>query len=107
MSEFYAEITPEERDSAIDRIAAAIVQRGMETPAVLFLEMNKPITYIASQGMIVMSPFFAPFIGANNMRIATRLMEKRENIELLMRRIEDLSNGVKPSKLKEEPDAAR
>jgi hypothetical protein len=63
----------------------------METPAILFLEMHKPISFFASQGLIVSSPFVAPIVGLDNLRIAARLFEKRENVELLIRRIEDLT----------------
>jgi hypothetical protein len=63
----------------------------METPAILFLEMNKPVAFIASQGMVALSPFVAPFVGYENVRLASRLFEDRQNVELLIRRIEDLA----------------
>ncbi len=91
MSEWYTEVTPEERDRVIETVAGGITRRGMETPAILFLEMHKPISFFASQGLIVTSPFIAPFIGLENLRIAARLMEKRENVELLIQRIEELA----------------
>ena len=91
MSDWYAEIEPEERDRVIENIARAVSKRGMETPAILFLEMHKPISVFASQGLIVTSPLIAPLIGLENIRIASRLFEKRENVELLIRRIEDIA----------------
>jgi hypothetical protein len=91
MSDWYAEIEPEERDRVIENIAQAVAKRGMETPAIIFLEMHKPISFFASQGMIVSSPFLAPLIGLDNLRIAARLFEKRDNVELLIRRIEELA----------------
>jgi len=91
MSDWYAEVTPEERDRVVETVAQGVLKRGLETPAILFLEMHKPVSFFASQGIIVSSPFIAPFIGLDNLRIAARLLEKRENVELLIRRIEDLS----------------
>jgi hypothetical protein len=90
MNDWYAEVTPEERDRVIETVAYGVMKRGLETPAILFLEMHKPVSFFASQGIIVSSPFIAPFIGLDNLRIASRLLEKRENVELLIRRIEEL-----------------
>ena len=53
--------------------------------------MNKPLSFIASQGLIVTTPIVAPFIGLDNVQSVSRLIADRGNIELLMRRIEDLT----------------
>lgn len=79
----------EERDAIIEKIATAVARRGMETPAILFLEMHKPLTFVASQGMVVVSPFIAPFVGMDNLSAAAKLLESRDNIELLIARIEE------------------
>ena len=81
----------DERDRVIENVSRSIVKRGMETPAILFLEAHKPLAFFASQGLVVMSPFTAPFIGMDNVQIASKLIEKRENVELLILRIEELA----------------
>lgn len=91
MDDWDVELTPERRDALIDQVAGQIVRRRMETPAILFLEMNKPVSFIASQGMVALSPFVAPFVGFQNVRLASRLFEDRQNVERLIRRIEDLA----------------
>jgi hypothetical protein len=85
------ELTVEERDRIIEKIAREVKRRGMETPAILFLEMHKPVSFFASQGMVMFSPFTAPFIGMENVQIASKMMEDRENVERLIRRIEELA----------------
>ncbi|MGC8666846.1 MAG: hypothetical protein ACP5VE_01850 [Chthonomonadales bacterium] len=85
------ELTPQERDALIERIATGIVRRGMEVPAVLFLEMHKPLGFIASQGLVVTAPLIAPILGFDNVQMAGKLMEDRGNIERLIRRIEELA----------------
>ncbi len=107
MDDFDAELTPERRDEIIDKVAEQIVKRGLETPAILFLEMNKPVSFIASQGMVALSPFVAPFVGFDKVRLASRLFESRDNVELLERRIEDLAAArrAKPSADPAQPDA--
>lgn len=92
------EIPNDERDRWIDKLATGVVARAMETPTILFLEMHKPLSFIASQGVVVMSPFLAPLVGFENVRLAVKLMERRENVELLIQRIEDLSQERKARK---------
>lgn len=86
------ELTPEERDALIERIATGIIRRGMETPAVLFLEMHKPLSFMASQGLVVTAPLIAPILGFDKVQMAGKLMEDRGNIERLIRRIEELAS---------------
>ncbi len=89
MRDWDQELAPDERDEIIGRIARAISRRRMEMPAVLFLEMHKPLSFVASQALIAGSPFLAPVVGLNNLRGAVKLLERRENVELLIRRIEE------------------
>jgi hypothetical protein len=97
------ELSDEERDAILERIAQGIVQRGMSAPAVLFLEVNKPLSFLASQSLIVLTPFLAPFVGIDNVHRYSRLLEKRENVEMLIERIEQLEN----EKRQERADATR
>jgi len=107
MREWSEPLDPEERDRILQKVADGIVRRGMETPAILFLEMNKPLSFFAGQGLIVMSPFVAPFVGFENLQIATKVLDDRDNIERLIRRIEDLAvarqEAQKQSKRPAEP----
>lgn len=85
------ELSPEERDRLIGELASRVVQRGMVAPAVLFLEMHKPLAFIAGQSMLVASPFLSPIIGLANVRKYSCLFGSRENVELLIQRIEEMS----------------
>lgn len=84
-------LTPEQRDSIINTIAEKIAARRLEAVAVLFLEMNKPLSFIASQSMLVAMPFLAPFIGTELVANSSKLLANRENIDLLISRIEDMA----------------
>ncbi len=88
----------DERDSIIGNIAEGIVRRRLETAAVLLLEMHKPLTFITSQSLIVGSPLIAPFVGIDNLQSASRLLQDRGNIELLILRIEELAAKKQPAK---------
>jgi hypothetical protein len=80
-----------ERDAVIENIAKKTVEHRMATPAILFLEMHKPVSFFASQSLVVLSPFTAPCVGMDNVQDASKLLEKRENVEKLIQRIEELS----------------
>ena len=93
MTADFGEPLPEaERDAMIEKIATDIHRRGLETPAILFLEMHKPLSFFASQTLIVTTPLIEPLVGFDRMRTAANLLESRDNVELLIRRIEELAS---------------
>jgi len=85
-----AELTDEERDKLVEDLAQKIHRRGLHVPAILFLEMHKPLTYLGSQALILGSGFLAPLFGAKNLQKFSKLFETRANVERLVRRIEEL-----------------
>lgn len=91
-SEEELELTEEQRNAILERIAQEVVRRGMSAPAVLFLELNKPLSFIASQSLIVLTPFLAPLVGLDKVHRYSQLLEKRENVERLIERIEQLEH---------------
>lgn len=94
VADFGEPLSPEERDELIESIAQNIHRRGLETPAILFLEMHKPLSFFASQTLIVTSPLIAPIVGFGRVSAASRLLECRDNVELLIRRLEELATST-------------
>jgi hypothetical protein len=84
-------LTDERRGEVIDSIARKIVGRHLETPAVLFLDMHKPLSFVASQAMLVGLPFLGVFFGAQPVADISKLLKDRENVEALIERIEEMS----------------
>jgi len=84
-------LTPDEREQMIEEVAQKIVNRGMETPAIMFLEMHKPVAFLASQTMLVASPVLAPVFGVEGIERYSRLFSTQENVERLIERIEELA----------------
>lgn len=100
------ELPPDEDELAVEerellrKIAQKVVDMRMTVPAILFLESVKPLNYIGSQVMV----FFEPFVGAlfrfrtmnmsglqlNEYDLFRRMMEKRDNVERLLQKIEEL-----------------
>jgi hypothetical protein len=72
----------------IDRIAQRVVEMGMSVPAVIFLEMTKPLSFVGSQVMVFFGPFVQAFFTIKDYYRFTEMVEDRINIEYLMQRIE-------------------
>jgi hypothetical protein len=81
-------LTDEER-RLLDDLAAGIERRGLTPVALFFLESMKPLGYVSSQVM----HFFRPIISVLweqpvKYDLATKILERRGSIELLLRRLE-------------------
>jgi hypothetical protein len=79
----------------IEKIATKIVGRRLSVPAVLFLEVMKPLNFFGAQTL----NFFGPIIESmlkkdNRFYDFTAFLEKRENIEAVLQRIEELENDL-------------
>lgn len=83
------ELTIEQETALIEKLAKAIHKRKLETPAILFFEMHKPIASLAGQTMVVFSPFIIPFVGFDSANDYSRFFAKRSSIERLIRRLEE------------------
>ncbi|MCS7191211.1 MAG: hypothetical protein NZ843_06375 [Fimbriimonadales bacterium] len=91
MREFWKEpLSEAQKQELIDALATQIVRRGLSSPAILFLELHKPLAFIGSQAGIVFSPFLAPFFGFDKVDLYTQLLSDRENWDRLVERIEEL-----------------
>jgi hypothetical protein len=85
------DLTEDETEALIDRAANEIVKRRLETPAILFMEMNKPLANISANAALVFAPFAIPFLGYDFVNDYSRLFSRVENVERLLVRIEELS----------------
>ncbi len=81
-------------DELVEKIAKKVVEIGMEAPAILALETARPLSFIGSQmGRAMIAPWFGIF-GWDAMNKADNIMEvfeDKENVKMLVRRIEELA----------------
>ena len=84
------ELSAERREQLIGELAARIARWGLITPAVLFLEVNKPFSFIGSQALLLFQPLLSPLLG-NRVAEYVQLFEDRASVERLLQRLE---NGV-------------
>jgi hypothetical protein len=81
-------LTEEERENLLDKAAHEILRRKLEMPAVLFLEMHKPLAYVGMHGALAFAPFLVPFFGFDSVNDYSRLFSQRESVERLMQKLE-------------------
>lgn len=75
-------------EEKIEKVATRISQMGLETPAIIFLEAHRPLTFFANQGLIFLAPILYPLFGGKTEEAAA-FFEERENLEKLIKRIEE------------------
>ena len=90
MSEF--DLSPEEEEKLIENIAKLVVDKGLEAPAVMFLEAARPLSFIASQFAIVALGPLQWLFELEGPKY-TGLFMKRENVGKIIERIEALSKA--------------
>ncbi len=88
----FEELTPEQEEEIVERIARAAVNKGMAAPLILFLESVKPLAFVASQlAVLGLGPLYA--LLGDKAEDYTMFLSKRENVERLMKRVEELSRA--------------
>ena len=87
------EVTSEDEDEMIEKIAQKIHESGMNMAAILMIESFKPMSYIGAQiGRFFISPFLPVFgenIGISGEKLL-QIFEKQENLEKLVKAVEAL-----------------
>jgi len=91
---FDIEVTPEDEDEMIRKIAQKIHEYGVDVAVILMIESVKPLSYIGAQmGRFFISPFLN--ILGDNIGISgekfLQIFEKTENAEKLVKAVEELA----------------
>ena len=99
---WWEDLTPEEEDELIEKLAQDIVKRKMGLMAQLTLETISPISKMgADLGMTLLGPYLE-FFGVDKV---TALFRKRENLTRLLDRIDELE--VEKSRKRDEAKKKR
>jgi nitrogen-specific signal transduction histidine kinase len=85
-------LTIQERQAALDYVAARIRRYGLELPATLFLEINRPLAGIAGQAAYVFTPLFGAFLGLDKVERYATLIGDRTALDELIDRLEEPRN---------------
>jgi hypothetical protein len=75
----------------LERVADAVVKRGMAAPATVFLESLGPMNFLGSQALYFLTPIVEWAFQAKEVEQVARLLERRDTISRLIAIIETKS----------------
>ena len=75
--------------------AQKIVNKKVSVLAIFLLESTKYISFVAGQTLIFLGPILTLFVNDKKYYNFINLLEKRENVEFLISKIEDLHFNMK------------
>lgn len=81
----------EDQVHAVDAVVKFIDRFGMHVPAILALESMRPLSFVGSQFMHLLTPSLGAFLTVHHWEALAGLLEDRQGMEYLIRRIEDVA----------------
>lgn len=84
-----AEPTPAQA-AIVDRLCREVVRRRLTTPALVTLEMSRPLNFVTAQAIHFFDPLIKSITDANGHREFATFLEHRGSIDYLTNRIEEL-----------------
>ena len=91
-----AEVFTIEDLALLDRVANAVVKRGMTAPATVFLESLGPMNFLGSQALYFLTPIVEWAFNAREVEQVARLLERRDTISRLITIIDTKSAPQAP-----------
>ena len=82
-------------ENTLTEFAEKIVNKKASVLAIFLLESMKYISFIAGQTLIFLGPILTFFVNDKKYYDFINLLEKRENVEFLISKIEDLHFNMK------------
>ena len=67
----------------LERVAATVVERGMATPAILFLESVGPMNFLGSQALHFFTPILEVVFLQRDVERVAQLLERRDTLSRL------------------------
>ena len=80
----------------LERVADAVVKRGMAAPATVFLESLGPMNFLGSQALYFLTPIIEWAFNVKEVEQVARLLERRDTISRLLALIETKSAPQAP-----------
>jgi hypothetical protein len=78
----------EQSEQLLDRLTQHIDRWGLTLPALLFLQVTRPLSFIASQGLLLCQPVLSFFYDTPRIADYADLLADRANIDRLVARLE-------------------
>jgi hypothetical protein len=86
-----AAFQPTEREhETAEKLCREVVRRRMTVPALMLLEMSRPLNYLGAQALHFFQPFGTVLVDPGAWETFAGFIERRGSVEYLCRLIEDL-----------------
>ena len=80
-----------EQEQAVAAVVKFIDRFGMHVSAILTLEGMRPLSFVGSQFMHLLTPSLGAFLTVTQWEAMAALLERRDGVEYLIRQIEDVA----------------
>ena len=67
-----------------EKVVKFFVNHGLTTPAIFYIELNRPLNYIGSQVLAMFEPFIRAFIIGDEYTNFVNFLEKRDSVDILL-----------------------
>jgi len=88
------EISDDRAIEIIEKAARFIVKKKMAAAAIMGIESFRPLHNLGSQAMYFLAPFAEVFFRPKEYQEFAALLEKEENVKLLLKRIDELDEEL-------------
>ena len=76
-------------EKQMDDLCRRIQRWKLTLPALLFLEIARPFSFLASQGLLLCQPLLSYLVDGSSIDRYAELLADRENLDRLVGRLED------------------
>ena len=94
MKDIILEIDRERAIKLIEKYARFIVERRLAPAAIMTIESLRPLNFIGSQLLYAITPFAEVFFDHKEYQEVAALLENREYIDILIKRIDELDDEM-------------
>jgi hypothetical protein len=82
------EFGQEQSEQLIEHLTQQISQWGLALPAIVFLQVTRPLSFLASQGLLLCQPLLSSVYDAPRIADYADFLADRTNIDRLVARLE-------------------
>lgn len=93
-----SDVPTERREELFTKMAQKIIDLRLTQVAIVMLESSKPVSFVGSQAMVFIGPIFTAIFPFQVYDEIAALMEDRENVELFIRKIEQMEEEQRHGK---------
>ena len=83
---------PEQSEQLLEHLSQQIGRWRLTLPAIVFLQVTRPLSFIASQALLLCQPLISAFYDAPQIAGYADLLADRANVDRLVARLEEDSH---------------